>query len=575
MERILRLVLVTCLLLVPATSAAAPATPRAVDQDAPPGSLEMIGHEPLEMRGMNAALAVYRGYAYIGSRTDNHGQGNAGVMVVDIKNPAEPKIVSKIEEPHENNEGETSRELRIWPEKNLLIVMNLFSNCGEIHGCAPTSGDDNYRFYDISGENAAAPKFVAEYKPTVNPHEFYLWDDPKREGRALLFQSTPGGQSQLVVADISDPEKVVEIFKGNWVVGDSGNDNRLHSLSVTPDGTRAYFSFLEAGFYVADTSDFAKDAAKPKVRLLTDPKKAPKWPEAIGPGVHSAVPVWGQNFAMTTDEVYGESLRAIDSGGCPWGWAKFIDVTDEVAPKVEAEYKIEQNAEDFCTTSDPKPNSSFSAHNPTLTKNLAFLSWHSGGLQVIDVSDPAKPTQAAAWAPDPLPVVIMEDPVLSSGQDKVVVWSYPIIQAGLIFVVDIRNGLYILRYKGPYEEEVTTTKFLEGNSNLGDALTLGALGGAGGSRGGGGGGGTGTACTITGKAGRDVLRGTPRADVICGRGGNDTLKGLGGNDRLKGGAGNDSLYGGSGRDFLSGGRGRDTCRSGPGKDRLKACERGR
>ena len=33
-------------------------------------------------------------------------------------------------------------------------------------------------------------------------------------------------------------------------------------------------------------------------------------------------------------------------------------------------------------------------------------------------------------------------------------WSYPVIQDGLIYVVDLRNGLYILKYNGPYEQEV-------------------------------------------------------------------------------------------------------------------------
>jgi proteasome lid subunit RPN8/RPN11 len=35
-------------------------------------------------------------------------------------------------------------------------------------------------------------------------------------------------------------------------------------------------------------------------------------------------------------------------------------------------------------------------------------------------------------------------------------------------VIDIRNGLYILRYRGPFEEEVSETEFLDGNSNSGD-----------------------------------------------------------------------------------------------------------
>ena len=73
-----------------------------------------------------------------------------------------------------------------------------------------------------------------------------------------------------------------------------------------------------------------------------------------------------------------------------------------------------------------------------------------------------------------------EDPALSRGINKVVLWSYPIIYKGLIYVIDIRNGLYILRYTGPNASEVSHVRFLEGNSNLGDALRLeGASAGSG------------------------------------------------------------------------------------------------
>ena len=49
-------------------------------------------------------------------------------------------------------------------------------------------------------------------------------------------------------------------------------------------------------------------------------------------------------------------------------------------------------------------------------------------------------------------------------------WSYPVIEDGLIYIVDLRNGLYILKYNGPYAQEVDSVGFLEGNSNQGDAL---------------------------------------------------------------------------------------------------------
>ena len=70
-----------------------------------------------------------------------------------------------------------------------------------------------------------------------------------------------------------------------------------------------------------------------------------------------------------------------------------------------------------------------------------------------------------------------EDPRLSNdgmlpgrSDNRVVMWSYPVIEDGLIYVVDLRNGLYILKYNGPHEQEVADVKFLEGNSNQGDAL---------------------------------------------------------------------------------------------------------
>ena len=100
-----------------------------------------------------------------------------------------------------------------------------------------------------------------------------------------------------------------------------------------------------------------------------------------------------------------------------------------------------------------------------------------GGLQAIDISDPGQPTQAGWFSPTPEASVSNEDPALSAGPNKVVMWSYPIIKDGLIYVVDIRNGLYILRYTGPNADEVDAIHFLEGNSNLGDAVALSKSGG--------------------------------------------------------------------------------------------------
>lgn len=86
---------------------------------------------------------------------------------------------------------------------------------------------------------------------------------------------------------------------------------------------------------------------------------------------------------------------------------------------------------------------------------------------MIDIADAKHPRQAAVASPTPLASVATKDPALGLGPSKVIMWSYPIIRDGLIYMADIRNGLYVYAYRGPHAAEVVTTRFLEGNSNVG------------------------------------------------------------------------------------------------------------
>ena len=451
------------------------------------GRFREVGHEALENRGMNAALAVHGDYAYVGSRTDggHAGQPQGGLMVVDISKPHKPELVT--EEPLDPRPGESTRELRTWRSKDLLIVLN--TNCGvgdQLHHCTQPS-ISSIRFYDISGENAEAPRLLHEL--AVDTHEFFLWADPRNPERALIFAgnaastcATRGGKpscpfSVWDISGVPDGEAPTTLYSGPYpytrfppspqpVQKPTGG---LHSLTVSNDGTRAYYALLTGGFAIVDTTEFANGSAFPQPRPITENASRPTWP---GPGAHSAVKLWGRDWAWVSDEVYGSATGA--GHGCPWGWARMVDISAPQAPTVEAEYRLPENDASTCEDWNP-PRTSYSAHNPTLTPSLAFSTWHSGGFQAVSLDDPRAPYKLAEFTPEPLDSVMLEDPRLSSDPDtgrneKVVMWSYAIVQDGLIYVVDLRNGLYVLSYSGAHSNEVRQARFLDGNSNQGDAL---------------------------------------------------------------------------------------------------------
>jgi hypothetical protein len=457
--------------------------PRPAAAPAPPGSLELVGKDPLMGRGMNAALAVHGRYAYVGSRTDGS-HPNAGVLVVDVRDPQNPHVVGQIGQPTEDNPGESSRELRVWPEQDLLIVMNFA--CDDVgHACAGSAAGDvdaTFRFYDLHGDHAANPKLVATYRPSHNPHEFFLWRDPRRPAdRAFLYVTTPfksGAEldkdaPDLIVTDISGARsgKFREVTKWTPEREKKYEAAALHSLSVSSDGRRAYLADLEGGFEVADTSRIADGVPKPTIPQLTP---AGKSVHHEIPGAHSALQLGDRPYALITDEVYG---RGFGAGpfigfnvlkGCPWGWARTVDIHDPAKPRLVGEYKVSPyNDSSRCSSfsATQENGASFSSHNPTVTRDVAVITWHSAGLQVAAVSNPAHPEQLAQYRPDPLSAVATEDPALSAGTEKVVMWSYPIVRGGLIYAVDIRNGLYILRYRGPYATELGCYSYLEGNSS--------------------------------------------------------------------------------------------------------------
>ena len=300
---------------------------------------------------MNAAIAVHKNYVYVGSRTDgdNNNANHAGVMIVDVKDPAHPFIAHEMGPPFEGNSRESSRELRVWRSKDVLIVLH--TNCGgpTAHGCNVGPGQpslSSMRFYDISGDKAANPTLL--YQNTRDTHEFFIWEDPKNPDRALMFAASANNPMQVFdISPVLQGQAPTILFNGNHGYGGQGGAG-IHSFSVSNDGKRAYFALLGGGFAVTDMSDFADDdPATNQYRLITPSANRPRWP---GPGAHSAVKLWNQDWVYVSDEVYG-SITA-PGHGCPWGWTRFINIDSEARPLTQSEFRLPENQPLNCPVFD-------------------------------------------------------------------------------------------------------------------------------------------------------------------------------------------------------------------------------
>jgi len=398
----------------------------------PTATLELVGRNPLGGRGMNAALAIADHCAYVGSRND------AAPQVVDIADPGSPQLVGNLMA----HPGSTPRELRTVPALRELAVLFYRLNGG-------LNGLDLYRW----GASCATPALVGHYDfGSAAPHEFFLWQDPARPARVLVFVAMfAAAPQELQVVDISDPVTPTRV--GGWAVPSSYGHAPLHSIDISVDGRTAYLSLWTGGLIVADSSAFATGQANPVLRPLTPPGSALKTP----PGnVHSVVPLPGQPRVLTTDERYPAPFGA----GCPFGTAHVVDVSNPAHPVAMSTLAVSESQPAACAAAT---RGTWTSHNPTLTAHLALLTWYSAGLEVFALDDPTHPVRLAEYRGAGINPAQRD---LQLGITDTMSWSYPLIVRGLIFLVDINQGLLVLRYAGPHQDEVAGLDFREGNSNL-------------------------------------------------------------------------------------------------------------
>jgi hypothetical protein len=395
-------------------------------------TITIEGRTSLGDRGMNSALAVADQCAYVGSRAD------AAPLVVDISSPGSPLVVGQLTA----HARSTPRELRSVAALREVVVM--FYDIG--------GGPNGLDIYRWDGD-CRTPTLAGHYDfGSRAPHEFYLWQDPARPSRVLLFVAMFGaGGDGIDVIDVADPSHPGHV--GGWSVPAAYGHAPVHSIALAPDGRLAYVSLWTGGLVVADVSDFTAGRGQPTVRPQTPPSGVYR----TSPGdVHSAVPLPGRSMVVTTDERY----PAPYGQGCPFGSGHIVDVSNASAPHALSTLAVPENTPSTCSAAG---SGTWTSHNPTLTAHLALVTWYSAGLEVFGLDDPAQPQRTSEFRPSGVNPALRD---LQLGTTEAMTWSYPVIFKGLVYVVDINQGLLVLRYRGSHQDEVENLAFAEGNSNL-------------------------------------------------------------------------------------------------------------
>jgi hypothetical protein len=367
------------------------------------GNMRPVGHLDLEGGGMvdvkgNLAVVGHMGPPY-------------ATTLLDVADPARPRILARIPV----RPGTHSHKARLCGS---ILAINVEPYGGGGDGTAGLA------FYDVG--DPRRPREISFFRMGglstggTGVHRFQM--DCERK---LLYTSgsDDGFQGNFVrIIDISDPAHPREAGRW-WMPGQNltekparaGTFHRTHHPLRL--GDRLYVSLWYEGFAILDISDPARP------RLVSHVGDRPQ----SGAPTHTALPVghkiMGRNWLVVFDEEMG--------GGNPPAYMRLYDITDERRPTL---------ASTFHVPPDPsgRTGGRFGAHQShefVGTDNLLYSTWFSGGLRVIDISNPYKPREVGHYIPQP-------------GQGARFAESNDVFVDGglIIYLIDRVNGLDILRH---------------------------------------------------------------------------------------------------------------------------------
>jgi hypothetical protein len=284
----------------------------------------------------------------------------------------------------------------------------------------------------VSFEDPAHPKAIAEYTETVSGgvHSTFVY-----RGHVYLTDDATGS---MRVIDIRDPYHPREVAR--WETPRTPAGRMLHDIAVE-DGL-AYLSYWNDGLVVLDVGNGVKGGAPERPVLVSqfkyDLDALYRHVEAIGGpgfirGTHTA---WRhRDYVFVADEVFSaRPARTTGPGllgfGRAFGRLQVIDVSDLARPRAVAWYEPTDGG----------------THNIWVAGDTLYLGDYQGGLRVVDVSGELRGDLLRQGR---------EIAHVDTGDPKAATPNAPmawgaIYRDGYVYVPDVLSGLWIVKVEaGP------------------------------------------------------------------------------------------------------------------------------
>lgn len=411
-------------------------------------NIKRLSH--LEIAG-GGQVVVQDGYAYVG-----HMKPPMGTSVIDVSDPANPRVRAHVPPPDEDSHTHKVRVCGDIMITNVEQDRRHFLRKGEkIAGLRADLGADatdagiaaklgvsesdiadleealergydggGFRVWDIS--NKTAPRLLSY----VKTHGFGVHRFDMDANYAYISTEMEGYVGNiLVIYDLADPSNPTEVTRwhmpGQHLAGGEvptweGYGVRLHHAMRC--GDELWAAVWHAGYRVLDASDL-QSGKSPAV------KGSYVFPEAIPEPTHTVMPlenlINGRRYAIAIDEEHDHKPGQLH------GFIWVMDVTDPENMEPIAAWDLSERACPYIGQEGAR----FGAHQfrEKLDSTLVYATWFAGGLRVLDVADPKNPQEVAWYTP---PCGAHNAPPQSNDVD--------VDENGLIYLLDRNNGLEIL-----------------------------------------------------------------------------------------------------------------------------------